>query len=99
MESTLRLYDTVVKVLRQHENWLDRRHLCTLAWMIVGLIQSATVSLTAWVPYVKSRARYAQSTQRRFACWLALIEPGTQLESDNVILASFTTLILMGHWS
>jgi len=70
MENTFRLYDTLVKVLRQHENWLDCRHLCTLAWMIVGLIQSATVSLTAWVPYVLGRARFAQSTQRRFARWL-----------------------------
>lgn len=70
MENTFRLYDTLVKVLRQPENWLDCRHLCTLAWMIVGLIQSATVSLTAWVPYVRGRARLAQSPQRRFARWL-----------------------------
>jgi hypothetical protein len=49
---------------------LDIRHLYTLAFLIVGLIQSSTVSLTAWVPYVNIRARYAQSTQRRFARWL-----------------------------
>jgi hypothetical protein len=47
MEGTSRLYDTVIKILRQHENWLDLRHLYTLAWMIAGLIQSSTVSLTA----------------------------------------------------
>ena len=38
--------------------------------MVVGLIHSGGVSLTAWVPFVKGRARYAQSTQRRFARWL-----------------------------
>jgi len=38
--------------------------------MVVGLIHSGCVSLTAWVPFVKGRARYAQSTQRRFARWL-----------------------------
>jgi hypothetical protein len=38
--------------------------------MVVGLIHSGGVSLTAWVPFVSSRARYAQSTQRRFARWL-----------------------------
>ena len=38
--------------------------------MMVGLIPSGKISLTAWVPYVHSRAVYAQSTVRRFARWL-----------------------------
>ena len=70
MENTLRLYDTLIQVLSQHRNWLDVRHLQTLAWMMVGLIQSQVISLTAWVPYVHSRAQYAQSTVRRFRRWL-----------------------------
>jgi len=70
MENTPRLYDTLVAVLRQHQNWLDRRHLKTLAWMLVGLIQAGKISLTAWAPYVHSRAVYAQSSVRRFARWL-----------------------------
>jgi hypothetical protein len=49
---------------------LDQRHLKTLAWMMVGLIHSGRISLTAWVPYVVSRARDAQSTVRRFRRWL-----------------------------
>ena len=39
MESTPHLYDTLVDILRQHQNWLDLRHLKTLAWMTVGLMQ------------------------------------------------------------
>lgn len=70
MKSTLRLYHTLVCILSQHRNWLDVRHLQTLAWMMVGLIESGRISLTAWVPYVHSRANYAQSTVRRFARWL-----------------------------
>jgi hypothetical protein len=70
MEGTPRLYDTLVQVLNQHHNWLDRRHLKTLTWMMVGLIQSGNISLTAWVPYVHSRAMFAQSTVRRFTRWL-----------------------------
>jgi signal recognition particle GTPase len=70
MEGTPRLYDTLVQVLSQHQHWLDRRHLKTLAWMMVGLIQSGKISLTAWVPYVHSRATFAQSTVRRFTRWL-----------------------------
>jgi predicted RNA binding protein YcfA (HicA-like mRNA interferase family) len=70
MESTPRLYDTLVNVLHQHQKWLDLRHLQTLAWMTAGLIQCGKVSLTAWAPYVHSRAVFAQSTVRRFARWL-----------------------------
>jgi hypothetical protein len=66
MENPLRLYHTLVGILRKHRNWLDVRHLKTLAWMMTGLIQSGKISLTAWVPYVHSRAVYAQSTVRRF---------------------------------
>ena len=70
MEGTPRLHNTLVQVLGQHENCLDRRHLKTLAWMVVGLIQSGTISLTAWVPYVHSRAMFDQSTVRRLTRWL-----------------------------
>jgi len=38
--------------------------------MVGGLIQAQCVKLTAWVPFVQGRARYAQSTQRRFRRWL-----------------------------
>jgi hypothetical protein len=70
MENTPYLYDTLVEVLRQHRNWLDLRHLKTLAWMMVGLIHSRSISLGAWAPFVVSRARYSQSTVRRFRRWL-----------------------------
>jgi hypothetical protein len=70
MESTPRLYDTLVDVLRQHQNWVELRHLKTMTWMVIGLMQAGKISLTAWAPYVHSRAAYAQSTVRRFARWL-----------------------------
>ena len=71
MENTPHLYDTLLQVLGQHPKWVDRRHLQTLAWMMVGLIHSGWISLTAWAPYAVSRAQYAQSTVRRFRRWLA----------------------------
>ena len=49
---------------------MDLRHLKTLTGMVVGLMQAGNISLTAWAPYVHSRAAYAQSTVRRFARWL-----------------------------
>jgi hypothetical protein len=70
MENTPHLYKTLVHVLSQHAQWLDQRHLKSLAWMMVGLISSGCISLSAWAPYVVSRAQYAQSTVRRFRRWL-----------------------------
>lgn len=70
MKNTPNLYDTVVHILGQHSHWLDKRHFYTLAWMVASLIESQTVSLTAWTPFVDSRATYAQSIVRRFRRWL-----------------------------
>jgi hypothetical protein len=70
MENTPYLYETLLRVLGQHSNWLDLRHRKTLAWMMVGLICSKTVSLGAWTPFVVSQAQYAQSLVRRFSRWL-----------------------------
>ena len=71
MEKTPQLYSELVELCGQPGQWRDVRHLQTLAWMVVGLIQAECVKLTAWVPFVQGRARYAQSTQRRFLRWLA----------------------------
>ena len=70
MENTPHLYDTLVHVLSQHAEWSDQRHLKTLAWMMLGLIHSGWSRLTAWAPYMVSRARDAQSMVRRFRHWL-----------------------------
>ncbi len=70
MENTPYLYDTLLRVLGQHANWLDLRHCKTLAWMMVGLINSKTVSLGSWTPFVVTQAQYAQSIVRRFRRWL-----------------------------
>jgi len=70
MENTPHLYNTLVQVLSQQATWLDQRHLKSLAWMMVGLMHSGWISLTAWTPYVVGRAQYAQSTVRRFRRWL-----------------------------
>jgi hypothetical protein len=70
MEKSPRLYSELVELCGQPGQWRDVRHLQTFAWMVVGLIQAECVKLTAWVPFVHGRARYAQSTQRRFRRWL-----------------------------
>lgn len=70
MKNTPNIYDTLIQLLSQHAHWLDKRHLYTLVWMIVGLIESKVISLPEWAPFVDSRATFAQSTVRRFSRWL-----------------------------
>ena len=50
--------------------WKDVRHKVTFLWMIYGLIQSKESNLSEWVPFVNSKAKKAQSTERRFSRWL-----------------------------
>jgi hypothetical protein len=57
MENTPYLYDTLIRVLSQHAHGLDFRHLKTLAWMMVGLSNSPSLSLGAWSPFVVRRAQ------------------------------------------
>lgn len=64
------LYDTLLNLLQQAP-WRDRRHLLTLAWMVMGLLSSSWIALNEWTPYVVSRAAFAQSTERRFRRWLS----------------------------
>ena len=83
MKIKSRLYNTIVGILSQHRKWLDIRHMFTLAWIVVGLIKSEKVSLTAWIPHVESRAQYAQSTQRRFQRWFYNDRIHQSLQSIN----------------
>lgn len=50
--------------------WNDSRNAQTLAWMVTGLLQSATVNLPSWTSFVSSKAQFSQSTERRFTRWL-----------------------------
>lgn len=68
--STLHFYDTLFKLLRPSA-WKDIRHCKTLAWMVIGLLGSGCISLSAWADYAHGRAKQASSRVRRFSRWLA----------------------------
>lgn len=72
MSPTSRLYDALSQYLSQCEiQWQDARHLKTLCWMMIGMIESQNVHLNGFGMYVISRAQVAQSHQRRFRRWLS----------------------------
>lgn len=72
MSPTSRLDDALSKFLSQWEiQWRDLRHRQTLCWMMMGMIQSQSVHLNGFGVYVVSRAKVAQSHQRRFRRWLS----------------------------
>jgi hypothetical protein len=69
MKPTSKLHDTLITLLKQM-SWIDYRHMNTFVWMIIGLLQSKKISLSEWVAPIDSRAKQAQSTERRFRRWL-----------------------------
>jgi DDE family transposase len=110
MGNSPRLYSELVALCGQPGQWRDVRHLETLVWMVVGLIQAECVKLTAWVPFVHGRAQYAQSTQRRFRRWLAnrrievaplygpLIQHALQEWGTQTVYLAFDTSLLWNHY-
>jgi hypothetical protein len=64
------LYSQLLTYLRQYSRALDLRHLKALAWMVYGLLCSGKISLSAWEPYVISRATQSQSYERRWNRYL-----------------------------
>jgi hypothetical protein len=70
MKNPPKLYNTLVQILGQYSHWLDKRHLYTLVWMIVGLLESQNINLTSWAIFVNTKACFAQSIVRRFRRWL-----------------------------
>lgn len=67
---TSRLYHQLQTLLGQSIPWADQRHLHTLIWMVIGLVMSECINLTKWRVYIRTRAVFAQSHQRRFSRWL-----------------------------
>jgi hypothetical protein len=70
MTNSTHLYGQLFGYLRQYSRANDLRHLKALAWMVSALICSGQLSLPAWEPYVPSRAKKAQSIERRWQRFL-----------------------------
>lgn len=71
MANTTQLYRQMFHYLSQYSQHCDLRHLQALSWMVSALVCSQKLSLTAWEPYVQSRAQKAQSYQRRWSRFLS----------------------------
>lgn len=66
MSCSTPLYNQLFSLLSQYSKYRDLRHLKTLVWMMIGLIHSGKISLSEWECYIPSRARKAQSFERRW---------------------------------
>lgn len=67
---TSRFHHQLQTLLGQSIPWVDQRHCQTLIWMVIGLLCSECINLTKWTVYIRTRAVFAQSHQRRFSRWL-----------------------------
>ena len=70
MSNSTHLYRQLLNFLRQYSHASDLRHLKALAWMVSALVCSGQLSLPAWEPFVPSRAKKAQSVERRWQRFL-----------------------------
>ncbi len=107
MAPTSRLYHALHEYLSQCQNlWCDVRHLQTLCWMMIGILESQNVHLNGFGVHVVSRATYAQSHQRRFRRWLSnrridvaavhqtlIAQSLSQWGNDRIYLSLDTTMV------
>ena len=71
MKPQTRNYDQVYQFLSKGTEFVDKRHCQALAWMITALLGSLSLNQNEWEPYVESRAKQAQSYQRRWHRFLS----------------------------
>lgn len=67
MIASTQLYRPILSHLSQHSNYVDKRHIKALALMASAALQSESLNLSDWEPYVESRAKIAQSYERRWS--------------------------------
>ena len=67
MIASTHLYRPILSHLSQHSDYVDKRHIKTLALMASAALQSESLNLSEWEPYVQSRATIAQSYERRWS--------------------------------
>jgi hypothetical protein len=106
MIAPTQLYRPILSHLSQHSNYVDKRHIKTLSLMASAALQSESLNLSAWEPYVQSRATQAQSYERRWsrftgnplidiwAIYMPLVKDAlAQWKDKPVFLALDTTMI------
>ncbi|WP_293088205.1 hypothetical protein [Moorena sp. SIO3H5] len=86
MSYSTQFHDQLMSFLRQYSRYRDLRHIKALAWMVSALICSGKLSQPAWEPYVPSRAKLAQSFERRWQRFLSntLICVNSRLFSPSI---------------
>ena len=92
MTNSTHMYRQLLAVLSQYSRASDLRHLKALAWMVSALICSGQLSLPAWEPYVPSRAKKAQSVERRWQRFLVNVRIQVSAIYVPLVLAA------LGDW-
>lgn len=90
MSNSTHFHRQLLDFLRQYSHSCDLRHLKALAWMVSALICSGQLSLSAWEPYVSSRAKQAQSVERRWRRFLGNERIGVESLYVPLVLAALS---------
>jgi fructosamine-3-kinase len=67
MKSQKNIFSEVYRYLEQGSQFVDKRHLTVISWIVTALLSSQSLNQARWEPYVQSRAKQANSYQRRWS--------------------------------
>ena len=67
MKSQKNIFSEVYRYLEQGSQFVDKRHLTVISWIVTALLSSQSLNQGRWEPYVQSRAKQANSYQKRWS--------------------------------
>jgi hypothetical protein len=66
MKTQNNIFSHVYRYLEQRSQFVDKRHLTFISWMVTALLSSQSLNQGTWEAYVQSRAEKANSYQKRW---------------------------------
>ena len=91
MKSQNNIFSEVYRYLEQGSQFVDKRHLTVISWMVTALLSSQSLNQARWEPYVQSRAKQANSYQRRWSRFFQNGRVGIEMLYIPLILGAIQT--------
>ncbi|MEB3309652.1 MAG: transposase [Snowella sp.] len=67
MKTQNNIFSQVYRYLEQGSQFVDKRHLTVISWIVTAVLSSQSLNQARWEAYVQSRAEQANSYQKRWS--------------------------------
>lgn len=91
MKTQNNIFSQIYRYLEQGSQFVDKRHLKVISWMVTALLNSQSLNQARWEPYVQSRAEKANSYQRRWSRFFHNGRVGIEMIYIPLILGAIQT--------